>query len=128
MSGPPEARSRNSPLIDRGRDRLLLGLYQLGWRVAHRLPSRLVRNIIRLMSAAAVQHNGGHVATLRRNLAIISGGEADDDLARRAVASHLRNVFEMLLSRVGRPVRSRSGYGRSTSRWCAPRTPGRAPS
>ncbi len=97
MSGPPEARGAgNSPLIDRGRDRLLLGLYQLGWRVAHRLPSRLVRNTIRLMSAAAVRQNGGHVATLRRNLVIISGGEADDDLARRAVASHLRNVFEML--------------------------------
>ena len=97
MSGPPEARGAGtSPLIDRGRDRLLLGLYQLGWRVAHRLPSRLVRKIIRLMSAAAVRQNGCHVATLRRNLAILTGGQADDDLARRAVASHLRNVVEML--------------------------------
>ena len=43
-----------------------------------------------------VRQNGVHVATLRRNLAILSGGDVDDELARRAVASHLRNVFEML--------------------------------
>jgi phosphatidylinositol dimannoside acyltransferase len=97
MSGPPETRGAGiAPLVHWGRDRLLFGLYQLGWRAGHRMPPRLVRASIRLLSSAAVRQNGVHVATLRRNLAILSGGDVDDDLARRAVASHLRNVFEML--------------------------------
>ena len=97
MSGPSEGRRAGiAALIDRGRDRLLLGLYRLGWRAAHRLPPMLVRTGIRLLSAAAVRRNGAHVATLRRNLSILTGRDVDDDLARGAVASHLRNVFEML--------------------------------
>ncbi len=97
MSRPPEARRAGiAALIDRARDRLLLAGYRLGWRAAYRLPPGLVRQVIRLVSVAAVRQDGVHVATLRRNLAVLAGQEVDDELARRAVGSHLRNIVEML--------------------------------
>jgi KDO2-lipid IV(A) lauroyltransferase len=83
-------------VIGQVRDRLLLGTYRLGWRAAHRVPPRLVQSTIRLLSAFAVRQYGSHVSTLRSNLAILTGCEVDDELTRRAIASHLRNIFEML--------------------------------
>jgi KDO2-lipid IV(A) lauroyltransferase len=44
----------------------------------------------------AVRFPGRHVQTLRHNLALTTAQPVDDDLARAAVQSHLRNVYEML--------------------------------
>ncbi len=97
MSDPSDLRRRPTPkLSDAVRDRLLRAAYQVGWRVAHRIPQPLVRRGIALISARAVRHPGAHVTTLRHNLTVAAGRECDDQLLRTAVASHLRNIFEQL--------------------------------
>ena len=97
MSAAPEVRRRPpSKLRDTVRDRGLRTAYQIGWRVAHRIPQSLVRGAINLISARAVRHNGAHVNTLRHNLTVAAGRACDDRLLRAAVASHLRNIFEQL--------------------------------
>ena len=65
MSAPPELRRRPPPKLSTVRDRALRAAYQVGWRVAHRIPQPLVRGTITLISAQAVRHNGAHVSTLR---------------------------------------------------------------
>lgn len=78
------------------RDRGLRRLYALGWRIAARVPGPVVRAGVSVASRVSVHSRGPHVATLRSNLAVAVGGPVDDKLLRAALASHFRNVFEML--------------------------------
>jgi KDO2-lipid IV(A) lauroyltransferase len=71
-------------------------LFRLGWRIAHRLPAPIVNAALAIAARIAVWRPGGHVQTLRRNLALTTGRPVDDRLLRAAVRSHLRNVYEML--------------------------------
>ena len=71
-------------------------VYRYGWRVAARLPTRLVSMIISAISSVALRDNGVHIRTLRRNLAYASGAPAGDHLVRAAVKSYLRSFYEVL--------------------------------
>ena len=83
MSDPSDVPRRPTPkLSDAVRDRLLRAAYQVGWRVAHRIPQPLVRRGIALISARAVRHRGAHVTTLRHNLTVAAGRECDDQHER----------------------------------------------
>jgi KDO2-lipid IV(A) lauroyltransferase len=78
------------------RDRALRLLFRLGWRTAHRIPRPLVDGALTGLARFAVRFPGEHIQTLRHNLAVMTGQSVDDELARAAVRSHLRNVYEML--------------------------------
>jgi len=98
MLGRPEAVAAAAPLQgrDRLRDQLLRGIYSLGWRVAAQLPRRLVALIISVASRVALQRDGFHVRTLRRNLALTTGAPVGRHLMRAALKSYLRNFYEVL--------------------------------
>ena len=98
MLGRPEAMAASVPLKwrDQLRNRLLRRAYRVGWQVSARLPSCLVALIITAASWVAVQHDGIHVRTLRRNLALATGLPVDSDLMRAALESYLRNFYEVL--------------------------------
>lgn len=70
--------------------------YAIGWRVAGALPEPLVALMIAKVSARVVRRNGVHVCTLRSNLSTAAGRPASDDLLRAALASYLRNLYEVL--------------------------------
>jgi phosphatidylinositol dimannoside acyltransferase len=91
MSGSPDRPARAA-----ARNRALRLLFRLGWRTAHRIPHPLVAGVIAALARLAVRFPGRHVQTLRHNLALTTGRPVDDHLARAAVRSHLRNVYEML--------------------------------
>jgi lauroyl/myristoyl acyltransferase len=78
------------------RNWLLRGIYRFGWQVAARLPPRLVALIISAASWAALRHDGVHVRTLRRNLALTTGTPVPSQLLRAALKSYLRNFYEVL--------------------------------
>ena len=78
------------------RNRLLRAVYRLGWRVAPRLPARLVSAIISVAGWVALRHNGIHVRTLRRNLCGATGSPVGDDLLRAALKSYFRTFYEVL--------------------------------
>jgi KDO2-lipid IV(A) lauroyltransferase len=78
------------------RDALVRRIYWVGWRIAGAVPDPLVAMIISQGSRRAAAHNGTHVQTLRRNLTAATGQPASDDLVRAALASHLRNIYEVL--------------------------------
>jgi KDO2-lipid IV(A) lauroyltransferase len=78
------------------RDAVLRSVYRFGWRSAARLPQPVVSGVITLASAAATRRNGLHVQTLRRNLTAALGSPADGTLLRAALASYLRNFYEVL--------------------------------
>lgn len=88
----PERQTRH----DRLRNWLVRKVYRSGWRVAPRLPARLVPLIISALSWVAVRRDGIHVHTLRRNLAHATGAPVGDDLLRAAVRSYLRGFYEVL--------------------------------
>jgi lauroyl/myristoyl acyltransferase len=94
MSGSPDR-----PALAVARDRALRLLFRLGWRTAHRIPRPLVDGALTGLARLAVRFPGEHIQTLRHNLAVITGQPVDDELARAAVRSHLRNVYEMLALR-----------------------------
>ena len=94
MHNQPEAVAASARL--RWHDRLLRGIYRNGWRVAARLPRRLVALIISAASWVALRHEGVHVRTLRRNLALTTGAPVDGGLMRAALKSYLRNFYEVL--------------------------------
>ena len=98
MHSRPEAVAASAPprWHDRLRNRLLRGIYRLGWQVSVRLPRRLVTLIISAASWVAMEHDGIHVRTLRRNLAITTGAPVDSALMRAALKSYLRNFYEVL--------------------------------
>ncbi len=81
---------------DRIRDWLLRHLYAVGWRVAARIPQRLVTMIITAGAGWARRRDSGHVRTLRRNLSLATGRPVGDDLVQAALASYLRNFYEVL--------------------------------
>ena len=56
----------------------------------------MVDATLRLAARVSVRRPGRHVVTLRHNLALTTGRPVDDRLLRDAVASQLRNVYEML--------------------------------
>jgi len=91
------------------RERVVRGVYRVGWRTASHLPAGLESMIISVASRQAVRHNGTHLQNLRRNLTVLTGSPADDDLLRRAVASYMRNFSEVLALRQwsGDDIRSR---------------------
>ena len=98
MLDRPEAVAASEPphWRDRLRNGLLRGIYSFGWRVAARLPHRLVDLIISLASRAALGRDGIHVRTLRRNLAFATEAPVSSDLMRAALRSYLRNFYEVL--------------------------------
>jgi phosphatidylinositol dimannoside acyltransferase len=98
MLGRPEVMAASVPLKQRDelRNRLLRGIYQHGWQLSARLPPRLIALIISAASRVALQHDGIHVRTLRRNLALTTGAPVDSDLIRAALQSYLRNFYEVL--------------------------------
>ena len=98
MHSRPDAVAASAPLSwqNRLRNRLLRGIYRLGWRVAARLPRRLVALIISGASWVALRHDGVHVRTLRRNLALTTGAPVDNNRMRAALKSYLRNFYEVL--------------------------------
>lgn len=93
MSSPPDGSARRA---GSARDRLLRALFRVGWRHAHRVPRPVVDAGVGVAARVAVRRPGRYVATLRHNLALTTGRPVDDRLLRAAVASHLRNVYEML--------------------------------
>jgi phosphatidylinositol dimannoside acyltransferase len=70
--------------------------YAIGWRVAGAMPAPVVERVIARASARVLRHNGVHVRTLRTNLSTATGRPATDDLVRAALASYLRNLYEVL--------------------------------
>ena len=98
MLGRPEVVAASVPpqWRDRLRERLLRVIYSFGWRVAARLPHRAVALIISVASRVALQRDGIHVRTLRRNLALTTGTPVGRDLMRAALKSYLRNFYEVL--------------------------------
>jgi phosphatidylinositol dimannoside acyltransferase len=98
MHGLREAVAGSVPLHwhDRLRDQLLRGIYSFGWRVAARLPRRLVALISSGASRVALQRDGIHVRTLRRNLALTTGAPVGRHLMLAALESYLRNFYEVL--------------------------------
>jgi phosphatidylinositol dimannoside acyltransferase len=98
MLGRPEAVAAAAPLPwrDRLRDGLLRGIYSFGWRLAARLPRPLVALIISVASRVALQRDGIHVRTLRRNLALTTGAPVGRHLMRAALKSYFRNFYEVL--------------------------------
>jgi phosphatidylinositol dimannoside acyltransferase len=91
MSGSPDR-----PALAAVRNRTLRLLFRFGWRTAHRIPRPLVAAVIAGLARVAVRFRGRHVEMLQHNLALTTGRPVDDHLARAAVRSHLRNVYEML--------------------------------
>jgi lauroyl/myristoyl acyltransferase len=78
------------------RDAAVRRIYRVGWRIAGVVPEPLLAMIISQGSRRAAEHNGTHVQTLRHNLSAATGKPASDDLVRAALASYLRNIYEML--------------------------------
>jgi phosphatidylinositol dimannoside acyltransferase len=78
------------------RDRAIRYGYAIGWRVARTLPCRLVTVIISVVSDQVLRHDGIHVRTLRHNLSAATGRPVTDVLAREALASFLRYLYEVL--------------------------------
>jgi phosphatidylinositol dimannoside acyltransferase len=78
------------------RDAAVRRIYRVGWRIAGKLPRPLVTVIISVASRRAARHNGTHVQALRHNLTAATGAPASNDLVRAALASYLRNIYEML--------------------------------
>ncbi|MCW2809710.1 MAG: KDO2-lipid lauroyltransferase [Friedmanniella sp.] len=95
MAGPAAVAGRPHRR-DLLRDRALRRLYAVGWRVAARVPPRVVAAATELASRVAGHSRGPSVATLRANLAVATGSPVHDGLLRAALASHFRNVYEML--------------------------------
>jgi phosphatidylinositol dimannoside acyltransferase len=98
MLGRPETVATPVPEQWRAllRNWLLRGLYRFGWQVGARLPPRLVALIISAASWVALRHDGVHVRTLRRNLALTTGAPVHRQLLRAALNSYLRNFYEVL--------------------------------
>src|SRR4029453_2480843 len=82
MLGRPEGVAIPVPARWRGRlrDWVVRGIYHLGWRIAARLPHRLVAVIISAISWMALRDDGVHVRTLRHNLALTTGAPVHRDL------------------------------------------------
>lgn len=87
----PQARRRQ--LL---RNTLVRGIYRFGWRVAARLPTRLVAVIISVVSWVAWQRSDTHIRNLRRNLTYATGSPVNDDLLRAAIKSYFRSFYEVL--------------------------------
>jgi len=87
----PQARRRE--LL---RNTLVRGIYRFGWRVAARLPTRLVAVIISVVSWVAWQRSDTHIRNLRRNLTYATGSPVNDDLLRAAIKSYFRSFYEVL--------------------------------
>jgi lauroyl/myristoyl acyltransferase len=98
------SRSPDRPARAGTRDRALRLLFRLGWLTAHRIPRPLVAAGIAGLARLAVRFSGRHVQMLRHNLTLTTGQPVDDRLARAAVRSHLRNVYEMLALPGWRPA------------------------
>lgn len=71
-------------------------VYRAGWRSASRIPPAVASVLIRSGSALALAHDGSHVQTLRHNLGLAAGRPASPPLVRAALASYLRNFYEVL--------------------------------
>ncbi|MET1008089.1 MAG: phosphatidylinositol mannoside acyltransferase [Propionibacteriaceae bacterium] len=78
------------------REAVVRNVYRAGWLGASRIPPGAVRGVISAGSRLARRHNGPHVQTLRHNLSGAIGSPASDDLVRAALASYLRNFYEVL--------------------------------
>jgi lauroyl/myristoyl acyltransferase len=95
MPGPPDPAPARRP-ADRARDAVLRALHRLGWRVAARVPEPVVRALVATLSRIGVRLDGPHLQNLRTNLAAVTGRPVPDALVRAALASYLRNFWEVL--------------------------------
>jgi phosphatidylinositol dimannoside acyltransferase len=93
LVAPGQQKTRRRDLL---RNWLVRTVYRFGWRVAARLPVRLISVIISAVSWVALRRNDIHVRTLRRNLTHATGAPVGDDLMRAAVKSYFRNFYEVL--------------------------------
>ena len=95
MPGRAEPAPDRRP-ADRARDAVVRGVHRLGWRVAGRVPERVVRVVVAGLSRVVSRSHGPHLQNLRTNLAAVTGQPPSDALVRAAVASYLRNFWEVL--------------------------------
>lgn len=78
------------------RDAGLRGLHRLGWQTAARIPWRVVSPLIAVGATLGRRHDGQHVRRLRDNLTVLTGRACSDALLESALASYLRNFYEVL--------------------------------
>jgi KDO2-lipid IV(A) lauroyltransferase len=95
MPAPPDP-APGSRWSDRVRDAALRAVYRTGWRVAARVPEPVVGVLLRPAGCLGARFGGAHVATLRHNLTVATGRQADDALVRAALRSYLRTFWEVL--------------------------------
>lgn len=98
MPKPSEAVRFDHPerRADRVRDAVLRTTFRTGWRVAAHVPGAVVRAGVAAAAGLAMTRQGRHLGQLRRNLTLVTGRLADDDLVRAAVGSYLRTFWEVL--------------------------------
>lgn len=100
MPKPPEAARSGSVRrrrpVDRARDAVLRTTFRIGWRVAARVPAPVVGMGVAAAARLALIRPGRHLGLLRRNLTLVTGRPADDQLVRAAVRSYLRTFWEVL--------------------------------
>jgi lauroyl/myristoyl acyltransferase len=95
MPGRPDPAPVRRP-ADHARDAVVRGVHRLGWRVAGRIPEPVVRVLVAGLSRVVARSRGPHLRNLRTNLAAVTGELPSDALVRAAVASYLRNFWEVL--------------------------------
>ncbi len=91
----PSERTRSRP-ADGVRDALLRALHRAGWRVAARVPVRVVKVLASVGARVAVRRPGRHVSLLRQNLSLATGTPASDALVRAGLRSSVRTFWEVL--------------------------------
>ena len=77
-------------------DRLVRGVYRVGWSVAGALPRQVLGPPIAGGAALAARTHGPHLTNLRLNLSVAAGRPADDFLVSAALRSYLRTLTEVL--------------------------------
>lgn len=82
--------------VDQVRDAVLRTTFRAGWRVAARVPAAVVGLGLEAAAGLAMARQGHHLRLLRRNLSLVAGRPADDELVRAAVLSYLRTFWEVL--------------------------------
>lgn len=95
MPGPSDLAPAPRP-ADRARDALLRAVHRLGWRVAAALPEAGVRVVVRGLGRVGSRLRGRHLQNLRTNLAAVTGAPVTEALVGAALASYLRNFWEVL--------------------------------
>ncbi|WP_152363839.1 phosphatidylinositol mannoside acyltransferase [Microlunatus speluncae] len=83
------------------RDKLLRGVYAVGWRVAARIPEPVAETLCRVGARLTTTFGSrapvaSALGTWRHNVSVLIGRPCPDDLVRRGVASYLRTFYQVL--------------------------------